>query len=178
MKNRYFTWILSSLMAVFLYSCSAQNYLDKATLDTLLAQKQFTFMAEKAHPTNYDVINVMNSMPNSTATRILDLSYGYTVTLEDNKMEVTLPYFGRTYIPSTDPDKNSFRFTSKDYSITQKNGKNDAVIFIIKPNDIRHIEAIYMEINKNGGAYVSVNANDRQPISYSGYIMKNEVNKK
>lgn len=52
------------------------------------------FYAQKANPTNYDVINVMNSMPNSTSTRMLDLNGGnYTIEVSKNKVDVVLPYF-------------------------------------------------------------------------------------
>ena len=36
----------------------------------------------------------------------------------------------------------------------------------------------YIEVYKNGNAYVSIDSNDRQPISYNGYLMKNEISKK
>ena len=36
----------------------------------------------------------------------------------------------------------------------------------------------YIEVYKNGSAYVSIDSNDRQPISYNGYLMKNEISKK
>jgi hypothetical protein len=66
----------------------------------LLTLRNFTFHAERANPTNYDVINVMNSMPNSTSTRILNLSGGYYSVDLKNKLEAALPYFGRVFNPS------------------------------------------------------------------------------
>ena len=36
----------------------------------------------KRNPTNFDVINIMNSMPNGNSARMLDLDYGYTVVLK------------------------------------------------------------------------------------------------
>ncbi len=34
---------------------------------------------------------------------------------------------------------------------------------------------MYIEIFKNGKAFVSMKSNDRQPITYDGYVSKNEV---
>ncbi|MGZ5284650.1 MAG: DUF4251 domain-containing protein [Kaistella sp.] len=35
-----------------------------------------------------------------------------------------------------------------------------------------------MEVFKNGKAYVSIDSNDRAPITYDGYIMENTAPKK
>jgi hypothetical protein len=37
---------------------------------------------------------------------------------------------------------------------------------------------INIEVYKNGKAFVSIRSNDRQPISYDGYISKNEETRK
>lgn len=165
------------LSIVLFQSCTSQTYIEKGALDKLIDQQEFTFMAERAVPTNYDVINVMNSIPNSTSSRIMDLSYGYSVVMKDTEMEVVLPYFGRTYNPSLNSDKNSLRFTSKDFSVSKKTGKKGNILLTVKPNDVTHIEALYFDISEKGKTYLSVNANDRSPINFDGYIMKNETAK-
>ena len=165
-------------MGIILFqSCASQSYMEKETLLKLIDQKEFTFMAERALPTDYDVINVLNSMPNATSSRVLDLSYGYTIEVKGDELNVTLPYFGRTFNPSMDQDKSSLRFTSKDYTLTKSAGKKGNTVVTLKPNDVRYISAIYLDISTTGHAYASVNANDRAPISFDGYIMKNEVKK-
>ena len=40
-------------------------------------------MAKRANPTNFDVINVMNSLPNNNSARMLDLDYGYSVVIKE-----------------------------------------------------------------------------------------------
>ena len=84
----------------FLYSCSSQINVDPKTLEEITTSNQFTFMAERANPTNFDVINIMNSMPNGNSARMLDLDYSYTVVLKEKELDVTLPYFGRMFNPS------------------------------------------------------------------------------
>ena len=70
---------------LFLYSCSSQINIDPKTLEEITTSNQFTFMAERANPTNFDVINIMNSMPNGNSSRMLDLDYGYTVVLKEKR---------------------------------------------------------------------------------------------
>lgn len=154
-------------------SCGTQSYISQADYDNAMNTRHFTFMATKANPTSYDVINVMNSMPNSTASRMLELDYGYTIELRDNEIDVTLPYFGRMYNPSMDQSKSGYRFTTKDYSIEQNAGRRGNQMFTIVPHDQDNIRKIFIEVFKSGSASASIDSNDRQLITYTGYIMKN-----
>ncbi|GAA5099125.1 hypothetical protein GCM10023210_36200 [Chryseobacterium ginsengisoli] len=157
----------------------SQTKANSQTITELINTDDFSFRAERATPTNYDVINVMNSMPNSTSTRILDLSgSNYSVDLRKDKLEVTLPYFGRVFNPTYgNTSQNSYRFTSKDFAVTKSQGKKGKWIVKIKVNDQSTVDEIIIEVFKNGKAYTSIRSNDRQPISYDGFISKNEVEK-
>ncbi|MDH6251415.1 hypothetical protein M2347_001142 [Chryseobacterium sp. H1D6B] len=160
----------------FFQSCASQNTGDPKSTDALVNSQEFTFFAQKANPTNYDVINVMNSMPNSTSTRMLNLDGNYTIELKNKTLEVVLPYFGRMYTPNYGGD-NSYRFTSKDYSVNKSQNKKGNWIIRIKPNDVKSIDEIIIEVFKSGKAFTSMKSNDRQPISYDGYISKNTEDK-
>lgn len=144
-------------------------------VDALVNSQEFTFHAERANPTNYDVINVMNSMPNSTSTRILQLNGDYTIEVKNNNLEVVLPYFGRLFNPTYgNTSNNSYRFTSKDFTLSKMQNKKGNWIVKIKPNDVNNVDEINIEIYKNGKAFTSVRSNDRQPITYDGFISRNE----
>ena len=176
MKN--ITPIIIATFSLILMSCSTQSIANKAQLQSLLAKNQFTFMAERANPTNYDVINAMNSIPNSSSTQMLNLDYGYTVQLKEKEISVELPYFGRMYNPNYDTSKNGLRFTSTDYTINKLENKKGTYVYEIAVHDAKKIRTLYIEVFNNGKAMVSVNADDRQPISYSGYITENKEVKK
>lgn len=175
MKNT----VLMSVMFLltFLFSCTSQTYVDEKSLDQFINSNELTFMAKRANPTNFDVINVMNSIPNNNSARMLNLDYGYSVVLKDKELTVNLPYFGRLFNPSYDTSKNSYNFTSKDFTISKVQNKKGNWVYTISPKDQNNIKVIYLEIFKNGAAFVSIDSSDRQAISYDGYIMKNETNK-
>ena len=175
MKNT----VLMSVMFLltFLFSCTSQTYVDEKSLDQFINSNELTFMAKRANPTNFDVINVMNSMPNNNSARMLNLDYGYSVVLKDKELTVNLPYFGRLFNPSYDTSKNSYNFTSKDFTISKVQNKKGNWVYTLSPKDQNNIKVIYLEIFKNGAAFVSIDSSDRQAISYDGYIMKNETNK-
>lgn len=163
---------------MILQSCASQNGLDPQLVEEILSKDQFTFMATKANPTSNDVNNIINSMPNVASARMLNLDYGYDVVIKEKEITVTLPYFGRMYTPSYDSSKNSYRFTSKDFSISKKQNKKGNWVYTIKPKDADGVKTLYLEVYKNGNANLSIDSNDRQPISYEGYIMKNETKNK
>ncbi|WP_042722565.1 DUF4251 domain-containing protein [Flavobacterium sp. B17] len=169
--------MLSFLM--FFENCSSQSNMDPQAVTALINSQDFSFHAQRANPTNYDVINVMTSMPNAPATRILDLSgSNYSVDVRPDKLEVVLPYFGRVFNPSYgDNSQNSYRFTSKDFTVNKSQNKKGTWIVRIKLNDTNRADEIIMEVTKSGRAFTSIRSNDRQPISYDGYITKNEEQK-
>ena len=163
---------------VLLSSCTTQNVEKSAVVEALLQKSEFTFMAEHASPSNLDVVNVMNSITGGSSSRMLNLDSGYTIEIRSDELEVTLPYFGRMYQSSMDPSKNSYRFSSKDFTITNKEGKKGSSIFTIVTNDQQNTTTINIQVYKNGKAYVWIDSNDRQAISYDGYIMANTAVKK
>lgn len=175
MKNTVLMSVI--FLLTFLFSCTSQTYVDEKSLDQFINSNELTFMAKRANPTNFDVINVMNSMPNNNSARMLNLDYGYSVVLKDKELTVNLPYFGRLFNPSYDTSKNSYNFTSKDFTISKVQNKKGNWVYTISPKDQNNIKVIYLEIFKNGAAFVSIDSSDRQAISYDGYIMKNETNK-
>ncbi len=173
-KILIFTSMMLGLM--FLQSCSSsQNYLDKETVTLVIEQNEFTFMAQRASPLDTSVNTIMNSIPGGFANRIMNLDYGYTIVLKKEEISVYLPYFGRSYSAPIDPRKNGFDFESKDFNIRKETGKKGSTILNISFNDQNTIRKMIMEVFPNGKAYVSVESTDKQPISYDGYIMKNEV---
>ncbi len=167
-----------SFLTIF-QSCSSQNTVPSQAVNMMVNAQDFSFRAQRANPTNYDVINVMTSLPNAPATRILDLSgSNYSIDLKNDKLDVALPYFGRVFNPSYgNTAQNSYRFSSKDFTVNKSQNKKGNWIVKIKVNGQSTVDEITIEVFKNGKAFTSVRSNDRQPISYDGYITKNEEQK-
>lgn len=175
--KKYISLIFIFGFLFFFQSCASQASADPKTVDALVNSQDFTFYAQRANTTSYDVIRIMNSMPNSTASRILDLNGNYTIEMHQNTMEVVLPYFGRTFNTTLGNRDNGYRFSSKDFTVKKSQNRKGTWTLKIKPNDIQNVDEMYIEVFKNGKAFVSIRGNDRQPISYDGYVSKNEEKK-
>lgn len=170
--------VCASLIMIVMNACSSAGNMPSQKVADLLQSGEFTFMAERANPTGGDVVNVLNSLPNSSSSRMLNLDYGYTLQIKQNVVKAELPYFGRMFTPSYDTSKNSYRFTSKDFTMEKIEGKKGSAVYNMTPKDLQNIRKINLEVFKNGKAYLSIDSNDRQPISYDGYIMANTPEKK
>ncbi|KQR95394.1 hypothetical protein ASG01_05985 [Chryseobacterium sp. Leaf180] len=174
MKN-YLKIFSAFVFLSFIFQCTAQKTQGNSQAAALVASGEFTFNAERAHPLDYDVLNVLNSLPNAPASRVLQLNgQGYVIEIRKEKVEVALPYFGRVFNPSIGRQDNSLRFTTKDFALTNTPGKKGKTVFRIKPRDNRDVSDINIEVFTNGKAFVSIKSNDRQPITFDGYISKNE----
>lgn len=177
MRN-YLKIIASLTVIIFFQSCSAQGKTDSKNVEALINTDEFTFHADRAFPMNQDVVNIANSMPNAAGQRIFDLSgEGYSIEIKKDVLDVVLPYFGRTFTSNYGTSDNSYRFISKDYTLTKSQGKKGKWVYKIKPNDVKNVSDIYIEVFKNGKASTSIRSNDRQPITYDGYVSKNEQKK-
>jgi hypothetical protein len=152
-------------------SCGSQIYLEPTTLNSVVEKKEFDFNATKAFPTNYDVINVMNSMPGSTGTRILNLDPGNGFNLKKDLFSVALPYFGRAFSATPgDANNGGIKIESKEFTVKQSVTKKGNSLFVITPRDQKENYIFNLEIFKNGSAFLSVSSNNRQPISFDGNI--------
>ncbi|OPC04363.1 hypothetical protein BAS10_14900 [Elizabethkingia meningoseptica] len=182
MKKRAYIYVLMVAVSTFIVSCASSGKptdMAKANeVAALVNQDNYTFMATRAYPMDQTTLNVMSAMrPAGGAFRLLDLSYGYGFKLQPNELNVDLPYFGRVFTPSFDTSKNGLKFNSKNFNITKKQDKKK-VSYTIRVNDVQGVQALYMDVYNNGKAFLSVNANDRQPISYDGYIQSTKKDDK
>jgi hypothetical protein len=177
MKNTFYISLL--LIILSLNSCAKKIYAPSDNVKEIVASDQFTFLAERANPSNSDVLNVMNSFPNRGGSQqFLNLDYGYVITLKNKELIVDLPYFGRLYTPNFDQTKNNFDFTSKDFIVAKSQNKKGDWDYKITTKDQPNNLTINIEIYSNGKSYTFVNCTDRQSISYDGHVMKNKPYKK
>lgn len=174
MKN--INYLLTALIASSIsigcasYSGVGRSDLTKTEITKVLETQNFKFVATRAFPMDPTVVNVMNSMsPRGSSTQVFDLDSGAGFSLKEGVLEVDLPFFGTRYRADYNPDSNGFKYNSDKFTIV-KTEKGSKTMFLIQPQDSNHINKIYLEIYSNGHAYVSISANDRQPITYDGYI--------
>lgn len=146
---------LFGLIVLAFSSVSAQaQQLNKTEVKQAIDSKNFVFKAQTVLP--------MTGMSRYLTTE-------YDVKLLGDSVVAYLPYFGRAY-SVTYGEGGGIDFTSSkfDYKVEQrrKGGWNVTVT----PEDTRDVRQLSLAISENGYATLQVISNNKQPISYNGYI--------
>ena len=129
---------------------------DKASYtQAMIAARHYVFMAQSAHPTR---------------GRIIQLTSGYELSVLGDTLRAYLPYFGRAYSAPMDGRGGGIDFISKDFDYKSKDRKKGGWEITLKPKDISDVREINMTVFENGLASVRVASNNKEPISYNGYL--------
>ena len=94
----------------------------------------------------------------------------YDLKIKPDTIDSDLPYFGRAYTAPIDPADAGIDFTSVKFDYNIVPGKKGGWEITIKPKDVTDINGMYLSISENGYALLRVNSNNRQAISFTGYI--------
>jgi hypothetical protein len=171
---------ITHIIALIVAFSSAQVFAqtDKATTTRIVEAQNFSFVATRAIPMQSNALTqVLNRMPNGENTLINLTGSQYDLRITKDSVVAYLPYFGRSYNPSMDPNEAGTRFKSKDFKYSSVKKKKNWTI-IIDPKDIKDHQQMILNVSESGYASLSVNNPNRQPISFNGYISENKAEKK
>lgn len=115
---------------------------------------------------NY-VFKAQTVFPLGGRSRILTSDYDLRI-LGDSVVAY-LPYFGRAYSAPIDPSQGGIHFTSTQYDYKMQPNKKGWNITIL-PRDTRDARELSLNITTSGYATLMVSSNNRQSISFNGYI--------
>jgi|SRR5689334_15715599 len=152
---------LASVILAFSFMAGAQKK-DPAKVKAMVESKNFVFVA--------DYVN-----PQSMRSRSLTTS-DYDLTIKPGEVISYLPYFGRAYSAPINGE-GGIKFTSKDFEYKLVKAKAHSWDISIKPRDA-DVQEMYLTVFDNGTASLNVNSNNRQSISYRGYIVPGKEEKK
>jgi hypothetical protein len=170
------SYIFAFIFALTAVQVSAQT--DKTTTTKIVGDQNFSFIATRAVPMQSNALNqALNSFPNGQNS-IINLSGSqYDLRITKDSVVAYLPYFGRSYNPSMDPNEAGTRFKSKDFKYSSVKRKKNWTI-TIDPKDTKDRQQLILNVSESGYASLSVNNPNRQPISFNGYISENAKSKK
>lgn len=158
--NRFALLIAGCLLSIIFHAGNtfAQNKKDAARMvavQDMVTRQQYSFKAQTATPM-------------SGSMRQLTSDYDLQVTKE--KIVSSLPYFGRAYTAPIGSSDGGLQFTSKDFEYSVNSKKNGGWDITIKYNDAGDTRQMQLSIYDNGNASLQVSSNNRQSISFNGYI--------
>lgn len=106
-------------------------------------------------------------MPSVGGSRFITSEYELLVSKDT--LASFLPYFGRAFTAPVNPTEGGIRFTSTSFDSKTENTKKGWTI-TIKPEDAHDVRQMILFVSRTGYATLQVLSNNRQPISFSGYI--------
>lgn len=129
---------------------------DKADLvKALLQSKNFVFKAQSASPMGGGLRNLTSE---------------YDVRVFSDTVKTFLPYFGRAYTATIGSTNGGINFTSTDFEYQFEEGKKGRVDVVIRPKDVQDVRQLLLRVSPSGNASLQVISNNRQPISFNGYV--------
>lgn len=160
---------LSILLIALTLPVFAQT--DKATTQRVVQNQDFVFHATSAMPmANMDVNRVLSRMNPGGAGNINLSGSQYDLTIKKDSIVAYLPYYGRAYTATMNPDDSGIKFKSKDFTYTNTKKKKGGWIITIVPKDVKDSQKLTLNVSESGYATLDATNNNRQPISFYGYI--------
>ena len=137
---------------------------------TVFSQEKDGKVLKELVETKHFVFTAQTVLPLGGAMR--QLTSEYDVKLSSDSLITYLPYFGRAYGPINPGDDGGIKFTSTKFDYKTKARKKGGWDIMITPKDNRDVRQLNFTISASGYASLQVSSNNRQSISYNGYISK------
>ncbi len=146
-------FLFTLFAAAFTGSISAQ--VKVSSIKNIVEAREFVFHAQTALPT---------SGPSRQLTSEYDLK------ISKNSVVSYLPFFGRAYSLPYGSTEGGFNFTSTKFDYSSINRKKGGWEISIKPKDVSDFREFLLTLSESGYGTLQVITNNRQPISFTGYI--------
>ncbi|MDR2950851.1 MAG: DUF4251 domain-containing protein [Prevotella sp.] len=147
------------LIATLGFSCKSGSSLSK--------EETITSMTEKIESSSYTFIP-QTALP--TSGRSVNLNYSYSLKVSKDTISAYLPYFGRAYSAPISPDDNGIKFTSTDFEYSVSDKRKGMWDVNMMTKDTQRKFNLILRVGDTGYATLTVNENNRQPISFYGKI--------
>lgn len=148
-------FILLALAAGTACSSSSQAQDGNANYESIIGSKNYTFIAQSVTP---------------LGGRNRQLTSDYDLRVLGDSVVSYLPYFGRAYSAPVNPNEGGIQFTSTQFEYQTVPRSKGGWIITIKPTDAKDVREMNLTVTSKGYATLNVISNNRQSISYNGYV--------
>lgn len=122
----------------------------------LIDSKRFTFKVQTVQPMRGGSINITSD---------------YELEIKKDTLNSYLPYYGRAFTAPMNPTESGLIFTTQDFDYNiEKKKKGMKNITIVPKNRAQYARQFNLTVSELGYATLQVTANNRDAITYTGYI--------
>jgi Domain of unknown function (DUF4251) len=172
---------MSTLKTIFMgawlcLALQANAQTDKATTAKIVEAKSYTFVATSATPMNaQDISRVMSKMPGAMQGGTINLNETYyQLKVTADSIVSFLPYYGRAFNAPMNQTEGGVKFNSKKFEYKTTKGKKRGWNITVNTQDTNEGYRFSLSISESGYATLSLNSNNKQSITYNGYLMENK----
>jgi hypothetical protein len=98
------------------------------------------------------------------------LTSRYELKIKKDTLNSYLPYFGRAYAPSIGATTGPLEFKTADFKYTIAEAKKGGWNITIIPKNAGDARQLTLFVSQDGSASLQIICNNRDPISFNGYI--------
>jgi hypothetical protein len=149
---KYLKFLMAIPLIFFSGMLLAQHKADRTR--SIIESKNFTFMAQSVMPSRGSFRNLTSE---------------YDLTVSGDSLSVYLPYFGEAFAP-VDPTESPLQFSSSGIKYLASQSKKGNWNITIIPSGIHDARQFNLSITSSGYGTLTVNFNNRQPITFNGYL--------
>ena len=132
-----------------------KNVKKSSQIQDFINSKNYVFVAQTALP---------------IGGRAINLTSPYEVRVSGDTVASDLPYFGRAFVAPMNPSEGGIHFTSTNFDYTVKGRKKGGWDIAILPKDSKDVRQMLLTVSESGYGTLQVVSNNRQQISYNGYV--------
>lgn len=155
-----FLLVIISLPGLSQLSKQDKRAAKEAMIKNWVESKKYVFVASTVLP---------------TGGRSRQLTPTYSMIINGDTVIADLPYFGRVYSATPGSVGGGIDFTCTKSEYISKPAKKGGWDIAINPKDVNDIRQLTLFISSAGNATVTVISNNRQSISYFGYIEERKM---
>lgn len=100
---------------------------------------------------------------------VIQLTSDYDIRISGDSITAYLPYFGRAHTARMNAE-GGIRFTSTNFQYQVTKRRKGSWLVLIEPNDTRDVRQMSLSVSSSGYGILQVNSNNRDPISFNGYL--------
>jgi len=153
LASKGFRFIAFSLLLATARPAYAQD--KQAEIKNSIESRHFVFHAQTALP---------------MTGKARQLTTDYNLKIDTNTLVSYLPFFGRAYTLSSNQTGSGYDFSSSKFDYVANPNKKGGWEISIKPKDVQDFREFALSISKDGYGTLQALSNNRQPISFTGYV--------
>ena len=162
----------SCLIILALLTANSFAQTTEESTATMLNKQSYIFVATSAVPSNVQDLNkVMSKMQGGAQSGFINLNGdGYELIVTSDSVVAYLPYYGRAYSAPMNQSGGGVKFTSKQFVYKKSQRKKGNWDVTITTKDVFESYRLSLNIAVNGNASLYLHSNNKQTITYNGYL--------